>query len=140
MSPGGAAVSSLVSQRKGGLGKPQVSCCCPLLPWLQVFWGPLEFRRCMPVGWKKREKGEVQVCSREGEPLWFLWREGLKGWKLPWLVWLSGLSTGCKPKCCRFDSQFRAHAWVAGQVPSGGHMRGNHTLIVLSLSPPFPSF
>ena len=28
----------------------------------------------------------------------------------------------------------RAHAWVAGQVPSGGCMRGNHTLIFLSLS------
>ena len=27
----------------------------------------------------------------------------------------------------------RAHAWVAGQVPSGGHMTGNHTLMFLSL-------
>ena len=27
-----------------------------------------------------------------------------------------------------------AHAWVAGQVPSGGHVRGNHTLMFLSLS------
>ena len=27
----------------------------------------------------------------------------------------------------------RAHAWVAGQVPSGGHMRDNHTLMFLSL-------
>ena len=33
----------------------------------------------------------------------------------------------------------RAHAWIAGQVPSGGHMRGNHTSIFLSLFPPFPS-
>ena len=33
----------------------------------------------------------------------------------------------------------RAHAWVAGQVPSGGHMRGNHTLIFLSLSFFLPS-
>ena len=30
----------------------------------------------------------------------------------------------------------RAHAWLAGQVPSGGCMRGNHTLIFLSLSSP----
>ena len=29
----------------------------------------------------------------------------------------------------------RAHAWVAGQVPSRGCMRGNHTLMFLSLSP-----
>ena len=28
----------------------------------------------------------------------------------------------------------RAHAWVVGQVPSRGHMRGNHTLMFLSLS------
>ena len=27
----------------------------------------------------------------------------------------------------------RAHAWVVGQVPSRGHMRGNHTLMFLSL-------
>ena len=33
----------------------------------------------------------------------------------------------------------RAHACVAGQVPSGGHMRGNHTLMFLSLSFSFPS-
>ena len=28
----------------------------------------------------------------------------------------------------------RAHAWVLGQVPSGGRMRGNHTLMFLYLS------
>ena len=28
----------------------------------------------------------------------------------------------------------RAHAWVAGQVPSRGRMRGNQTLMILSLS------
>ena len=33
----------------------------------------------------------------------------------------------------------RAHAWVAGQVLSGGHMRGNHTLMFLSLSFSHPS-
>ena len=33
----------------------------------------------------------------------------------------------------------RAHAWVAGHVPNGGHMRGNHILMFLSLSFPFPS-
>ena len=33
----------------------------------------------------------------------------------------------------------RAHAWVAGQVPSEGHVRGNHTLMVLSLSVSLPS-
>ena len=28
----------------------------------------------------------------------------------------------------------RAHAWIVGQVPSGGHVRGNHTSVFLSLS------
>ena len=32
-----------------------------------------------------------------------------------------------------------AHAWVAGQVPNGGHIRGNHTLMFLSLSFSLPS-
>ena len=31
-------------------------------------------------------------------------------------------------------SPVRAHAWVAGQVPSGGYVRGNQTLMFLSLS------
>ena len=30
----------------------------------------------------------------------------------------------------------RAPAWGADQVPSGGHVRGNHTLICLSLFSP----
>ena len=33
----------------------------------------------------------------------------------------------------------RAHAWVAGQVPSRGHVKGNHTLMFLSLSFSLPS-
>ena len=40
-----------------------------------------------------------------------------------------------EPKGRRFDSQLRAHAWVAGQVPSRGHTRINHTLMFPSLSP-----
>ena len=43
----------------------------------------------------------------------------------------------CKPKGCQFDSQSRAHAWVAGEVPSRVHVRGNHTLM-FSLSLPSP--
>ena len=44
---------------------------------------------------------------------------------------------------CEPESQVwfpvRAHAWVVGQVPSRGHVRGNHTLMFLSLSFSFPS-
>ena len=32
-----------------------------------------------------------------------------------------------------------AHAWVAGQVLGGEHVRGNHTLMFLSLSFSLPS-
>ena len=32
----------------------------------------------------------------------------------------------------------RAHAWVVGHIPSRGRVRGNHTLIFLSLSSSFP--
>ena len=39
----------------------------------------------------------------------------------------------CEPESCRFDSQSKAHAWVAGQVPSRGCVRGNHALMFLSL-------
>ena len=52
----------------------------------------------------------------------------------PWLVWLSGLSTGLQTKGLLVRFPVRAHAWVAGQVPSRGHVRGNHTLMFLSLS------
>ena len=31
-----------------------------------------------------------------------------------------------------------AHAWVAGQVPSRGRLRSNHTLMFPSLSPSLP--
>ena len=37
----------------------------------------------------------------------------------PWLVWLSGLSAGLQTKGSPVRFLVRAHAWVAGQVPSG---------------------
>ena len=46
----------------------------------------------------------------------------------PWLVWLSGLSVGCKPKGRRFDSQSGHMAGLQARSPVGGHVRGNHTL------------
>ena len=57
----------------------------------------------------------------------------------PWLVWLSGWSASLKTKGLPVQFPVRAHAWVAGQVPSRGHARGNHTLIFLSPSFSFPS-
>ena len=49
-------------------------------------------------------------------------------------MWLSGLSTSLRTKGSPVQFLVRAHAWVAGQIPSWGHTRGNHTLIFLSLS------
>ena len=57
----------------------------------------------------------------------------------PWLEWLSGLSTGLQSKGSLVRFPVRAHAWVVGQIPSREHMRGNHTLMFLSLSFSLPS-
>ena len=57
----------------------------------------------------------------------------------PWLVYLSGLSTGLRTKGLLVRFPVRAHAWVADQVPGGGGVRSNHTLMFLSLSFSFPS-
>ena len=57
---------------------------------------------------------------------------------MPWLEWLSGLSAGLQTKGLLVQFPVRAHAWVAGQVPSRGRVSGNHTSMVPSL-PPFPS-
>ena len=39
---------------------------------------------------------------------------------LPWLVWLSGLSASLRINRSPVRFPVRAHAWVAGQVTSGG--------------------
>ena len=57
----------------------------------------------------------------------------------PWLVWLSGLSASLRTKGSPVGFPVRAHAWLAGQVPSRGSTRGNHTLMFLSLSFSLPS-
>ena len=58
---------------------------------------------------------------------------------LSWPVSLSGLSSSLQTKGSLVRFPVRAHAWVASQVPSRGCMRGNHTLMFLSLSlPSFP--
>ena len=56
----------------------------------------------------------------------------------PWLVWLCGLRTGLQTRGSQVQFPVRAHAWVAGHVPSRGHIRGNHTLMSPSLSPSLP--
>ena len=58
---------------------------------------------------------------------------------LPWLVWLSGFSTNLQTKGLLVRFPVRTHAWIVGQVPGGGHMKGNHTLMFLSSSFFLPS-
>ena len=57
----------------------------------------------------------------------------------PWLVWPSGLSASLQTKESQVRFPVGAQAWVAGQVPSRGCARGNHTLMFLSLPFSFPS-
>ena len=49
-------------------------------------------------------------------------------------MWLSGLSAGLQNKGSLVLFPVRAQAWVVGQLPSRGHLRGNHTLMFFSLS------
>ena len=47
-------------------------------------------------------------------------QSNLKMGKGPWLVWLSGLSTGLQIKGSLVQFPVRAHASVVGQVPRWG--------------------
>ena len=49
------------------------------------------------------------------------------------------IECGLQTKGSLVQFPVRAHAWVVGQVPSGGHVRGNHTLMFLSPSYSLPS-
>ena len=44
------------------------------------------------------------------------------------------IKRGLRTKGSPVQFPVRAHAWAAGQVPNEGHVRGNHTLMFLSLS------
>ena len=58
---------------------------------------------------------------------------------MPWRVWLRGMSASLRIKGSLVQFLVRAHGWAVGQVPSRGHVRGNHTLMFLSLSFSLPS-
>ena len=57
---------------------------------------------------------------------------------MPWLVWLSGLSAILQTERSLVQFPVRARAWVVGQVPSWGGVRGNQFMYLscmcLSLS------
>ena len=58
---------------------------------------------------------------------------------LLWMVYHSELSAGLRTKGLPVRFPVRACAWVEGQVPSRGYVRGNHTLMFLALSFSLPS-
>ena len=64
----------------------------------------------------------------------------IKNKNQPWKVWISGLSTNLRTKGSLVRFPVRARAWVMGQVPSRGYVRGNHTLMFFSslFLPPYP--
>ena len=49
------------------------------------------------------------------------------------------IQCGLRTKGSPVQFPVRAHAWAAGQVPSRGRVRSNHTLMFLSLSFSFSS-
>ena len=58
----------------------------------------------------------------------------------PWLVWFSGLSADLWTKGSPVRFPVRAHAWVVGQIPRWGRIKGNHALMFFFLFLPlFPS-
>ena len=52
---------------------------------------------------------------------------------LPWLVWLNELNASLRTKESPVRFPVKARAWVVGQVPTRGCVRGNHILMFLSL-------
>ena len=73
--------------------------------------------------WALPHGGEHLICTT-----------AYSGKILLWLVSLNGLSASLQTKGLPVRFPVRAHAWVTGQVPSGGHTRGNHALIFFSPS------
>ena len=88
---------------------------------------------CM-LAWERKEMRGMKT-SDDWMSLWWLNSDGLL-----WQVQLSLLTI--VPQSERSPVRFpvRAHAWVAGQVPSGGCVGGNYTMMFfsLSLSPSLP--
>ena len=76
--------------------------------------------------WSLRESGAQSLYTARCRGSKCITR-GSVDWVLAW-----------EPKGHWFNSQSRAHVWVAGRVPSRGHTRGNHTLMFLSFSLPSP--
>ena len=78
---------------------------------------------------KKWERNEIMSLQKNIKGT--EWKTREKGMAL---VWLSGLSASLLTEWSLVQFPVRAQAWVVGQEPGKGHVRGNHTLMFLSLS------
>ena len=104
------------------------------IPTHHIIWMDLE--NIMPSERSQSQKTTYYVIS-------FIWnvqnrqiyRKYICG---PWLVWLSGLSAGLQTKRSLVWFPVRAHAWVAGQVPSWGSARTTDRCFSPSISPSLP--
>ena len=66
--------------------------------------------------------------------LWTCWFKSLKFFSFTVTGVAQWVEHGLQTKWSLVWFPVRVPFWIAGQVPSGGHMRGNHTLMFLSLS------
>ena len=64
----------------------------------------------------------------------------LRAQKIPWLVWLSGLSITLQSKRSLVWFLVKAHGWVAGLVPSWGCARGNQSVFLMCINVSLPLF
>ena len=100
----------------------------------------------LSLHWENHVHNAVSETLGKGKILFFFLVKFLylvytikKGRDMLWLVWLSGLRASLWTKGSLVRFLVRAHAWVVCQVPRSGRMRGNHTLMLLTLSFSFPS-
>ena len=91
---------------------------------------------------QKWSKGPLSIWKLSSLPVGCCYKNS----GLPWLVWLSGLSTGLRTGRSLVWFPVGAYAWVAGQIPNQGHVRGNRSVYLLHIDgslplflPPFPS-
>ena len=93
---------------------------------------------CVCVYDRERERERENECfpitvspapalstANKNDYLKHIWSCELKIHVEPWLVWLSALNIGLQTERSLVRFPVRAHAWVAGQAPTWGHVRGN---------------
>ena len=135
-----------------GLGTPETTLNIPI----SESWGARRRRRTArnwKLIWTKNKKNFPKLAKeidfqevQEAQRVQRNWTQGGTRKDISYLItqdypgWCGSVDwvPVCESKGHQFDSQSRPYPWVLGQVPHMGHMRGNQTLMFLSLSPSFP--